>query len=59
VVSEYGKECRELWTVEVGNKLVGADASGLELRMLAHYMQDKAYINTVTGRRKTGQTYIR
>ena len=45
--SEYGKECRELWTVEVGNKLVGADASGLELRMLAHYMQDKAYIKTV------------
>jgi DNA polymerase I len=45
--SEYGVECRELWTVEVGNKLVGADASGLELRMLAHYMQDKAYIKTV------------
>ena len=45
--SEYGAECRELWTVEVGNKLVGADASGLELRMLAHYMQDKAYIKTV------------
>ena len=45
--SEYGKECRELWTVEVGNKLVGADASGLELRMLAHYMQDKGYIKAV------------
>jgi len=43
--SEYGKECRELWTVDVGKKLVGADASGLELRMLAHYMQDKNYIN--------------
>jgi DNA polymerase I len=45
--SEYGKECRELWTVEVGNKLVGADASGLELRMLAHYMQDKVFIKSV------------
>ena len=45
--SEYGKECRELWTVEIGNKLVGIDASGLELRMLAHYMQDKAYIKAV------------
>ena len=43
--SEYGKECRELWTVDVGKKLVGADASGLEPRMLAHYMQDKNYIN--------------
>jgi DNA polymerase I len=45
--SEYGAECRELWTVEIGNKLVGADASGLELRMLAHYMQDKVFIKSV------------
>lgn len=53
--SEYGKECRDLWTVEIGNKLVGADASGLELRMLAHYMQDKAYVKTVTeGKQEDG-----
>ena len=56
--SEYGKECRELWTVEVGKKLVGADASGLELRMLAHYMQDKAYINTVINGNKEDGTDI-
>ena len=56
--SEYGKECRELWTVEVGNKLVGADASGLELRMLAHYMQDKGYINTVVYGQKDDGTDI-
>ena len=56
--SEYGAECRELWTVEVGNKLVGADASGLELRMLAHYMQDKAYINTVINGNKDDGTDI-
>ena len=56
--SEYGEECRELWTVEVGNKLVGADASGLELRMLAHYMQDKAYINTVINGNKDDGTDI-
>ncbi len=43
----YGKECRELWTVEKGYKLVGIDASGLELRMLAHYMNDDAYTNEV------------
>jgi DNA polymerase I-like protein with 3'-5' exonuclease and polymerase domains len=36
--SEYGSECRELFTVAKGYKLVGADASGLELRCLAHYM---------------------
>jgi len=38
VGSPWGKECRELFTVEPGNVLVGADMSGLELRMLAHYV---------------------
>ena len=45
--SEYGEDCRALWTVEKGYKLVGIDASGLELRMLAHYMNDDAYTNEV------------
>ena len=45
--SPYGHECRNLWTVEKGNKLVGIDASGLELRMLAHYMNDDAYTHEV------------
>jgi len=45
--SEYGPECRDLWTVDEGNKLTGIDASGLELRMLAHYMRDPAYVKTV------------
>lgn len=46
--SIYGPECRECWTVEEGNVLVGCDASGLELRMLAHYMKDADYVRTVT-----------
>ena len=29
---------RELWIPDVGSSLVGADLSGLELRMLAHFM---------------------
>ena len=45
--SPYGKECRSCWTVKEGNKLVGIDASGLELRMLAHYMDDKEYTNEI------------
>ena len=44
----YGVECRQCWTVEEGNVLVGCDASGLELRMLAHYMKDEKYVKTVT-----------
>ena len=53
--SIYGPECRECWTVEDGNVLVGCDASGLELRMLAHYMKDDDYVRTVTeGNSKAG-----
>ena len=36
--SPYGGECRELFCVPPGHKLVGCDASGLEGRMLAHYL---------------------
>ena len=45
--AELGGQCRACWTVEQGNKLVGIDASGLELRMLAHYMKDEDYVNTI------------
>ena len=45
VVSPYGTECRACWTVPEGYKLVGIDASGLELRMLAHYMKDEDFKN--------------
>ena len=45
--SPYGRECRECWIVPKGYKLVGCDASGLELRMLAHYMNDAEYINQI------------
>lgn len=45
--SPYGKECRSCWTVPQGYKLVGIDASSLELRMLAHYMDDPDYIEEV------------
>ena len=45
----YGEDCRSCWTVPDGYKLVGFDASGLELRMLAHYMDDEDYTNEVIG----------
>ena len=47
VYSPYGKQCRDVWTVPKGYKLVGMDASGLELRMLAHYMNDEDYTNEI------------
>lgn len=48
--SPYGHECRELFIVPKGKKLVGADAEALELRDLAGYMaiyDGGAYIKTV------------
>jgi DNA polymerase-1 len=47
VNAEYGETCRQTWTVDPGNVLVGCDASGLELRMLAHYMKDDEYTKEV------------
>jgi DNA polymerase I-like protein with 3'-5' exonuclease and polymerase domains len=47
VRAEYGKQCRELFTVREGHVLVGADASGLELRMLAHYMDSPNYTKEI------------
>ena len=47
IYSPYGKECRECWTVSDPSNytLVGTDASGLELRCLAHYMNDSNFTN--------------
>jgi len=47
VKSPYGEECRACWTVPQEYKLVGIDASGLEIRMLAHYMDDEEYTNEI------------
>jgi len=47
IYSPYGKECRDCWTVSDASKytLVGTDASSLELRCLAHYMNDTNFTN--------------
>lgn len=42
-----GKECRELFKAREGYNLIGCDASGLELRCLAHYMKDDEYTNEI------------
>ena len=49
VYSPYGKECRSLWTVSnpETHKLVGTDASGLELRCLAHYLDNESFTKEV------------
>lgn len=59
--SPYGHDCRECFTVPPGKKLVGADASALELRCLAGYMakwDGGSYIKTVVEGKKEDGTEI-
>jgi len=43
----YGKESRQCFIAPTKSVLVDTDASGLELRMLAHYMNNDAFTNEV------------
>lgn len=43
----FGTEMRDLFICEPGYKLVGHDASNLELRLLAHYMNDSDFIEAI------------
>ena len=49
IYSPYGKECRSLWTVSNTDthSLVGTAASGLEIRCLAHYMDNAKFTDIV------------
>jgi DNA polymerase I-like protein with 3'-5' exonuclease and polymerase domains len=43
----YGTQMRSLFIPREGYKLVGHDAAGLELRMLAHYMDDPEFTREI------------
>mgnify|MGYP000055851705 CR=1 FL=1 len=43
----FGLECRQMWQADYGNILIDTDAAGLELRVLAHYMNDAEYTKEV------------
>jgi DNA polymerase-1 len=43
----YGTQMRSLFIPRDGHKMVGHDASGLELRMLAHYLNDKEFTSEI------------
>lgn len=56
--TELGKRCRAIFTVSEGCAMVGIDASGLELRMLAHYMQDADYVKAVCEGKSADKTDV-
>lgn len=48
-------EYRELWTADPGTVLVGCDAEGIQLRILAHYINDPKFTKAlVSGDKKNG-----
>lgn len=58
VKSEYDGRMRSLWIVEDGNYLVGTDAEGIQLRILAHLMNSEEYIHAIVSGRKEDETDI-
>jgi DNA polymerase I len=58
VKAEYDGRMRCLWTVEDGNYLVGTDAEGIQLRILAHLMKSDEYIHAIVSGRKEDETDI-
>lgn len=43
----YGKDMRALFIARDGYQIVGCDGAGLELRMLAHFMNDPEYMDVI------------
>lgn len=53
-----GNECRSLWTVPEGYKLVGVDADSIQLRIFAHLCEDERLIAAISRGSKTDKTDI-
>lgn len=48
LATELGGRMRALWRARPGRVLVGTDAEGIQLRVLAHYLEDPEFIKSVT-----------
>jgi len=58
VKAKYDSRMRALWEVEEGNYLVGTDASGIQLRILASIMQSTDYRSAILTGDKALETDI-
>jgi len=53
--SLFAHEMRAMWCVPEGHYLVGVDADGIQLRILAHYMDDPEFTTAlISGRKEDG-----
>lgn len=44
----YGCEMRSLWSCPAGKRLIGVDAESIQLRVLAHYMEDHGFTKAIS-----------
>lgn len=58
IKKEYDATLRSLWCVDEDKYLVGTDAEGIQLRILAHYMKDEEYAHAIHSGRKEDLTDI-
>ena len=54
----YDGQFRALWTVPEGSYLVGTDAEGIQLRVLAHLMNSEEYVHAIVSGKKEDETDI-
>lgn len=56
VKADYDRDLRALWTTD--KVLVGTDADGIQLRLLAHYMESESYRDAILNGKKEDETDI-
>ena len=55
-VKYLGKELRQLWRAPRNRLLAGVDAEGIQLRIFAHYIDDKEFTDALVSGRKGNKT---
>lgn len=56
--AEYNSRMRALWKAADGQLLVGVDAEGIQLRVLAHYMGDESFTQALVSGKKEDETDV-
>lgn len=58
IKTKYDAAMRNLWKASDGAWLVGTDAEGIQLRLLAHYMKSQEYVDAICKGKKEDETDI-
>lgn len=58
IKQRFDAPMRDLWKASEGSWLVGTDAEGIQLRLLAHYMKSQEYVDAICKGDKKDETDI-